>query len=105
MRVTPSPPLCTAYRPILALRIVYRHFFDPRTAYHLHVTTKTTIFGVSIYIKKIKGQLLSFSAFINVNFLTLILGGRKLGNITSKHIKANICKNYCTCAFNILSVC
>ena len=44
--------LRTAYRPFLALRIAYRHFLASRTAYRL--TTKTTIFGVSIYINKIK---------------------------------------------------
>ena len=49
---TPPPPLRTAYRPILALRTAYRHFSVSRTAYPL--TTKTTIFGVSIYIKKIE---------------------------------------------------
>ena len=48
----PPPPLRTAYRPILALRTAYRHFSASRTAYRL--TTKTTIFGVSIYIKKTK---------------------------------------------------
>ena len=52
MRVTPPSPLRTAYRPILALRTAYRHFSVSRTAYRL--TTKTTIFGVSIYMKKIK---------------------------------------------------
>jgi len=31
------------------------------------------------------------------------VGGRKLGNLTSKHIKANVFKNDCTCACNILS--
>jgi len=35
--------------------------------------------------------------------LTLILGGRKLGNLISKHITANICKNDCKCACNTLS--
>ena len=39
MRVTPPPPLRTAYCPILALRTAYRHFLASRTAYHL--TTKT----------------------------------------------------------------
>jgi len=34
----------------------------------------------------------------------LIWGGPKLGNLTSKHIKANICKNDCTCACNRLSI-
>jgi len=33
----------------------------------------------------------------------LILGGRKLGNLTSKNIKANICKNDYTCACSKLS--
>jgi len=33
----------------------------------------------------------------------LIWGYRKLGNITSKHITFNVCKNDCTCARNILS--
>ena len=45
---TPSP-LRTAYRPILALRTAYRHYLVSRTAYRL--ITKTTFFGVSIYIK------------------------------------------------------
>jgi len=31
------------------------------------------------------------------------LRGQKLGNITSKHINANVCKNDCTCACNRLS--
>ena len=48
---TPSP-LRTAYRSILAFRTAYRHVLASRTAYHL--TTKTTIFGISIYIKTIK---------------------------------------------------
>jgi len=48
---TPSP-LRSAYRIILALRTAYRHFSVSRTAYRL--TTKTTFFGVSIYIKKIE---------------------------------------------------
>ena len=41
----------------------------------------------------------------NNNFLfkTFILGGRKLGNLTSKHTKADVCKNNCTCACDILS--
>ena len=30
-------------------------------------------------------------------------GVRNLGNLTRKHIKANVCKNYCTCACDILS--
>jgi len=51
---TPLPPLRTAYRSILALRTAYRHFLASRTAYRL--TTKTTILGVSIYIKKLKLQ-------------------------------------------------
>jgi len=38
MRVTHSPPLRTAYRPIMALRIAYRNFLASRTAYRL--TTK-----------------------------------------------------------------
>jgi len=29
-------------------------------------------------------------------------GRSKLGNLTSKHIKPNVFKNYCTCAYNIL---
>jgi len=32
----------------------------------------------------------------------LTLGGRKLGNRTCKHIKANVCKKGCTCAWNII---
>jgi len=35
-----------AYCPILALRTAHRHFLASHTAYRL--TTKTTIFGVSI---------------------------------------------------------
>jgi len=46
MRVTPPPPLRTAYRFILALRTAYR------------LTTKKTILSVSIYIKKLKLQLM-----------------------------------------------
>ena len=41
-----------------------------------------------------------FTAFINLN---IDLGGRKLGNLTSKHTIANVCKNGCTWACNILS--
>jgi len=33
----------------------------------------------------------------------LIWGYRKLGNLTSKRTKINVCKNDCTCARNILS--
>ena len=50
---TPSP-LRTAYRSILALRTAYHHFLASRTAYRF--TTKTTVFAVSVYIKKIKLQ-------------------------------------------------
>ena len=45
-------PLRTAYRPISALCIVYRHVLASRTAYRL--TTKQPFFGNFIYIKKIK---------------------------------------------------
>ena len=48
----PPPSLRTAYRSILALRTAYRHFW-PRV---LRTVTKTTILGVSIYIKKLKLQ-------------------------------------------------
>jgi len=68
-RVTPPPPLRTAYRPILALRTAYRHFSVSRTAYRL--TTKTTIFGVSIYMKKIKWQSVACTCILilsNVSF-------------------------------------
>ena len=43
LRVTPPPPLRTAYRPIMALRTAYRHFLASRTAYRL--TTKNNHFG------------------------------------------------------------
>ena len=33
----------------------------------------------------------------------MIWGYRKLGNLTSKHTKINVCKKDCTCARNILS--
>ena len=33
----------------------------------------------------------------------MILRGQKLGNITSKHINANVCRNDCNCACNRLS--
>jgi len=62
MRVTPPPSLRTAYRPILALRTAYRHFSASRTAYRL--TTKTIIFDVSIYIKKIKWQSVAYTCTI-----------------------------------------
>ena len=42
----------------------------------------------------------SFSACINI--LTLIWRYRKLGNLTRKQTKINVCKNDCTCARNIL---
>ena len=45
-------PLRTACHPISALCTAYRHVLASRTAYRL--TTKTTIFGNFIYIKKIK---------------------------------------------------
>jgi len=43
MKVTPPPPLRTAYRSILALRTAYRHFLTSRTAYRL--TQKNNHFG------------------------------------------------------------
>jgi len=43
MRVTPPPPLRTAYHPILALCTAYRYFLASRTAYCL--TTKNNHFG------------------------------------------------------------
>ena len=36
------------------------------------------------------------SAFLNVNMDFRIWGGQNLGNLTSKHIKPNVFKNYCT---------
>jgi len=59
-----DPLLRTAYCPILALRTAYRHYLASRTAYRL--TTKTTILGVSIYIKKIKLQYVAYIYFLSV---------------------------------------
>ena len=42
------------------------------------------------------------SAFIYFNMDFRIWGGQNLGYLTSKHIKPNAFKNYCTCAYNIL---
>jgi len=42
------------------------------------------------------------SAFLNLNMDFRIWGGQNLGDLTSKHIKPNVFKNYCTCAYNIL---
>ena len=42
------------------------------------------------------------SAFINLNMDFRIWGGQNLGNFTSKHIKPNVFKNFCTCAYDIL---
>jgi len=61
----PPTPLRTAYRPILTLRTAYRHVSVSRTAYRL--TTKTTMFGVSIYIKKIKWQSVACTCTINLS--------------------------------------
>ena len=51
MRVTPPPPLRTAYRSILALRTAYRHYLASRTAYRL--TTKNNHFG-RFHLHKVK---------------------------------------------------
>jgi len=69
VRVTSPSALRTAYRLILALRTAYRHFSVSRTAYRL--TTKTTIFGVSIYMKKIEWHSVACTCAIilsNVSF-------------------------------------
>jgi len=51
--------------------------------------------------RSLRSRLLGIiSAFININ---IDLGYRKLGNLTSKHTKFNVCKNDCTCARSILS--
>ena len=54
MTVTPPSHLRTAYCFILRLRTAYRLILVSRSAYRL--TTKTTVLGVSIYIKKLKLQ-------------------------------------------------
>jgi len=81
--------------------------------------TQTSIFTLKglIFIKKhnkrdIQSQItLIFSRarafwgyFQHLQTSTLIWGGRKVRNLTSKHIKANVCKNDCTCACNRQSV-
>ena len=43
-----------------------------------------------------------FGASSNLNMDFRIWGGRNLGNLTSKHIKPNVFKNYCACAYNLL---
>jgi len=70
----PPPPLRTAYRSILALRTAYRHFLALRTAYRL--TSKTTILGVSIYIKKLKLQYVVYTCTVileNISFWCVCL--------------------------------
>jgi len=44
--------------------------------------------------------LISASSNLNMDFR--IWGGQNLGNLTSKHIKPNVFKNYCECAYNLL---
>jgi len=66
-----TPPLRTAYRPILALRFAYHHFLASRTAYRLK--TKTTIFGVSNYIKNIKWQYVTCTCTIILALMCLLV--------------------------------
>jgi len=63
MRVTPPPPLRTAYHPILALRTAYRYFLASRTAYclttkyrhfgrfHLHKEDRITVCCMQMYVQ------------------------------------------------------
>jgi len=60
---TPSPLAYCAYRPILALHTANRHFSASRTAYCL--TTITTIFGVSIYMKEMHWQSVAYTVMYN----------------------------------------
>ena len=53
-RVTPPSPLAYCVPPYFGLAYCVPPFLASRTAYRL--TTKTTILGVSIYIKKLKLQ-------------------------------------------------
>ena len=64
MRVTPPSPLAYCVPPYLALRTAYRHF-------SVSFNNKNNIFGVSIYIKKIKWQSVACTCTIilsNVSF-------------------------------------
>jgi len=58
-----------------------------------------------ITLKKIARSLRSrfLGSFLNLNMDFRIWEGQNLGNLTSKHIKPYVFKNYCTCAYNISS--
>ena len=102
----------------LNLKIMNLVCIDQQKSYVQLLYKFKCLLDISIFIKKyskrdISQITLKFSraryarafwgSFQHLLTKTLIWGYRKIGNLTRKHTKFNVCKNDCTCARNILS--
>ena len=93
----------TQYAKILLYRTQTSNFTIKRFSFHhdTQQTWQTNSNKYKMFARSLRSRCLG--SFQHLEVKHCFVGVRKLGNLTRKHIKANVCKNYCKCACNILS--